>query len=118
MIREENFHKYFSCANESIHNLLWMGMTVDAKEEMIHRYPKAVHIDLTSRVQIINKSNDFFYSLLLKLEQKDIDMLINTSFNIAGDPMVFDFVDCYTNMKRMNIQYLITNNGLYKINSI
>ncbi len=118
MIRDENFYKYFSCANNSKHNLLWMGMTVDAKEEMTRKYSKAVHIDHTSRVQIINKSNDLFYSLLLKLEQKDIDMLINTSFNIAGDPMVFDFVDCYTNMKRMDIQYLLADNGLYKINNI
>ena len=118
MIRDENFDKYFSCANNSKHNLLWMGMTVDAEKEMINKYPKAVHIDHTSRVQIINKYNDFFYSLLLKLEQKNIDMLINTSFNIAGDPMVFDFVDCYTNMKRMDIQYLLADKGLYKINSI
>ena len=93
-------------------------MTVDVKEKMINKYPKAVHIDHTSRVQIINKYNNLFYSLLLQLEQKDIDILINTSFNIAGDPMVFDFVDCYTNMKRMDIKYLLSDNGLYKINSI
>ena len=44
-----------------------------------------------------------------------IDMLVNTSFNVAGDPIVFDAIDCYVNMSRLGANYIITDNGLYSL---
>ena len=42
-------------------------------------------------------------------------MLINTSFNVAGDPIVFDAIDCYVNMSRLGANYMITDQGLYSL---
>ena len=42
-------------------------------------------------------------------------MLVNTSFNVAGDPIVFDEFDCFVNMQRLGITYMITNTGLYSV---
>tara|TARA_X000000368_G_scaffold63205_1_gene44765 strand:- start:2008 stop:2367 length:360 start_codon:yes stop_codon:yes gene_type:complete len=116
MIRDKNLKKYFFYDDSSVHNFIWMGLTANAKPITKEKYSKAVHVDNTSRIQIIDDRNKFFYSLFLELEKRDIDILINTSFNVAGDPIVFDYVDCYTNMKRMNLKYLLTDDGLYKIN--
>ena len=33
-------------------------------------------------------------------------MLVNTSFNVAGDPIVFDAIDCYVNMSRLGLPIL------------
>ena len=92
-----------------------MGITVNAKEETIKDYPMTVHYDKTSRLQLIKSDNIFYENLFIKLEKMNINILINTSFNVAGDPMVFDYVDCYTNMVRMGLKYLVTDTGLFEI---
>ena len=53
-----------------------------------------------------------------KLAESNIDILVNTSFNISKDPMVFDLFDVYTNMRRMNIEYIIMNEGIFKAKEI
>ena len=52
--------------------------------------------------------------ILKKLENKNIFLLANTSFNISSDPMVYDKEDAYLAIERMGIKYLLTENGLYK----
>ena len=56
--------------------------------------------------------------LLKKLGENNINILVNTSFNISKDPMVFDLFDVYTNMRRMNIEYVVMNNGIFKVKEI
>ena len=58
-----------------------------------------------------------FLSTLIYSEN-NINMLVNTSFNISKDPMVFDLFDVYINMRRMNIEYVIMNSGIFKIKEI
>ena len=115
MMRESKAEKYFYIDENIKHNLYWMGITVNAKEETIKDYPMTVHYDKTSRLQLIKSDNIFYENLFIKLEKMNINILINTSFNVAGDPMVFDYVDCYTNMIRMGLKYLVTDTGLFEI---
>ena len=114
VLREAVSSKYFYIPKKLKHNLYWMGALVTAKQKTITEYPECIHIDNTSRVQIIKDKSNFLYKLLEKLEKHNLDIIINTSFNIAGDPIVFDYIDCYTNMKRMNLKYLVTDNGLFE----
>ena len=92
-----------------------MGMTLDTKPLTKIKYPSCVHIDKTSRVQIVKDKSLFLYKLLNKLEQYDHELILNTSFNVAGDPIVFDYLDCYTSMKKMKLNYLVTENKIYLI---
>ena len=74
-----------------------------------------MHIDKSARIQIISDTD----SLLFKLASLTCsDILINTSFNIAGDPIVFDYTDAFMNMTRMGINYMLTTSGLYKIRAL
>jgi len=114
LIREEISNKYFYIPKKLKHNLYWMGTLVKAKQKAITEYPECIHIDNTSRVQIIKNKHNFLYKLLENLEKNNLNIIINTSFNIAGDPIVFDYIDCYTNMKRMNLKYLVTDKGLFE----
>ena len=48
------------------------------------------HVDNTARVQAVKESEEsFIYKLLTYFEQiKGVPVLLNTSFNIAGQPIV------------------------------
>ena len=78
------------------------------------KYEAVLHVDRTARVQILDDEMHPLYSFLRRNSGK-IDMLVNTSFNVAGDPIVFDAIDCYVNMSRLGANYIITDNGLYSL---
>ena len=45
-------------------------------------------------------------------------ILVNTSFNISKDPIVFDINDVYVNMKRLGLLYLYCFGKIYKIRNL
>ena len=90
----------------------WMALTAVAKENLPNEYEPILHFDRTARIQILDDETHPIYSFLVRNRGK-IDMLVNTSFNVAGDPIVFDAFDCFVNMKRLGINRMITDTGLY-----
>ena len=90
-----------------------MALTAKARSKFPSEYMPAVHKDKTARIQILDDSEHCIYKTLVRLKGR-VDMLINTSFNVAGDPIVHDLIDCYTNMHRLGVEYLITEAGLFK----
>ena len=92
----------------------WMALTTMAKEKFPLKYKAVLHADRTARVQILEDEMHPLYNFLQRNSGK-IDMLVNTSFNVAGDPIVFDAIDCYVNMSRLGATYIITDNGLYSL---
>jgi len=66
----------------------YMTMSFSVKEEYKDIVPGIVHVDGTCRIQTIS-SNHHLYSLLSKLKKKTgYGILLNTSFNVAGEPLV------------------------------
>ena len=66
---------------------------------------------------MFRENKPFIHTAIIEMFGKtdNIDMLINTSFNVAGDPIVFDAIDCYVNMSRLGVTYIITDRGLYSL---
>jgi carbamoyltransferase len=64
-------------------------------------FPAITHCDYSSRLQTVNQSNGKFYRLLKSFfEKTGCPMLLNTSFNVRGEPIVCtpkDAVDCFFN---------------------
>ena len=114
ILLQEDFEKYFSINKSIIKNLEWMGTLCDAKEELYNEYSSIIHIDGTCRTQIVKDENSLTYKVLKNLKTKNSEILVNTSFNISKDPIVFDLYDVYVNMKRMNIEFVLMNDGLYQ----
>jgi carbamoyltransferase len=58
-------------------------------------FPAVAHIDHTSRVQTVTRDNNPNFRHLLELwyERTGCPMLLNTSLNIKGEPMVNDHRD-------------------------
>jgi carbamoyltransferase len=77
--------------------------------------PAITHIDFSARVQTVNKTtNERFYKLLEAFKKlTGYGILINTSFNVRGEPIVCnpeDAVRCFMNTE---IDYLAINNYLF-----
>lgn len=68
----------------------FMILTFDVKEEKIEDVPAVVHVDGTTRPQTVEKKTNKKYYKLIKNFKKltGIPIVLNTSFNIRGQPIV------------------------------
>lgn len=79
--------------------------------------PAITHVDYSARVQTVDqKTNKRFYNLIKKFEEKTGSaVLINTSFNVRGEPIVYDPQDSYKCFMRTEMDVLtIEDFVLYK----
>jgi carbamoyltransferase len=84
-VMEEYAHKIFDMPVKKI-----PYMQYTAKCRFPNKYPAICHVDNTSRVQTVSKNdNPGFYTLLKTFYEKTgCPMLLNTSLNIKGQPIV------------------------------
>ncbi|WP_311170899.1 carbamoyltransferase C-terminal domain-containing protein [Halobellus ordinarius] len=69
---------------------MFMTITFDCTETMQKRSPGAVHLDGTARPQILEeRMNPFYYAVVDEYRrQTGVPTLLNTSFNVHGEPIV------------------------------
>lgn len=77
--------------------------------------PAVTHIDYSARVQTVNKStNERFWKVINEFKQlTGYGIIINTSFNVRGEPIVctpFDAFRCFMNSE---IDFLVLNNFIF-----
>ena len=74
--------------------------------------PAVTHVDYTARVQTISEENNFFiYKLLFEFYKKTkIPVLVNTSFNVRGEPIVCTPFDAYNCLINTHMDYLCIGN--------
>jgi carbamoyltransferase len=71
-------------------------------------FPAITHVDYSARVQTVKREDNELYYDLLNAFYKDYGcpMVINTSFNVRGEPIVCTPEDAYKCFMRTNIDYL------------
>ena len=76
--------------------------------------PAATHVDCSARIQTVDKeSNPFYYSIISEFEKiTGCPVIINTSFNVRGEPMVCTPEDAYRCFMRTEMDYLVLENFL------
>lgn len=76
--------------------------------------PAITHVDYSARVQTVDhKINPLYYEVIKKFEEKyHCPVIINTSFNVRGEPIVATPEDAYLCFMRTNIDYLIMGRAL------
>ena len=109
-ILERNAKKYFLLSDKIYDSYFYMGAVVEVVNSK--SIEAVVHNDNTSRIQLCREDN-ILGMILKKLELNNIFVLANTSFNISSDPMAYSKEDAYLGIERMNIKYLLTENGIY-----
>jgi carbamoyltransferase len=81
---------------------------VDAKDGVKEKVPAVIHYDNTCRIQTVTKrQNRHFYNLIKEFKSlTNVPILLNTSFNLAGEPLVETFEDAINTLKNSQIKYL------------
>ncbi len=88
------------------------------KEKLTYRrsdWQGITHVDFSSRIQTVNESdNPKFWSLLKAFKGlKGKGILINTSFNVRGEPIVCTPEDAYRCFMNTDMDYLVINNFIF-----
>jgi len=76
--------------------------------------PAITHVDYSARLQTVHKETNPRYHKLIQQFEKDTGcaVIINTSFNVRGEPIVCTPEDAYKCFLRTNIDYLVLGNYL------
>ncbi len=76
--------------------------------------PAVTHVDYSARIQTVHQeTNPRYYELIRHFQARTgCGMLINTSFNIRGEPIVCTPEDAYRCFLRTEMDYLVLENFL------
>ena len=93
IVRLQDVSKYFNWEGESRH----MNFAATVKEEFKTELASITHADGTARIQTVTEEqNKLMYDLLSEVEtQGHIPVLLNTSFNVAGKPILNTYKDAF-----------------------
>lgn len=96
VVLEEDADEWF----EDAHYSPYMLFVYNVREDKADKIPAVRHTDGTARIQTINKNQHLLYYELLKEFKKltGVPVLVNTSFNTRGEPVVCtprDAIECF-----------------------
>ena len=114
VVRLEDVNKFFEWNTPSAH----MNFSPLVKEEWRSKLASITHIDNTARIQTVTREeNSFLYELLSIIDSKNgVGILLNTSFNVAGKPILNTVKDAFTIFHKTEMDnLLIENNYLEKL---
>ena len=76
--------------------------------------PAVTHVDYTSRIQTVTENtNKRYYDLILKFKEKTgFPLLVNTSFNVRGEPIVNSPTDAFNCFMGTELDYLVIGNSI------
>ncbi len=129
-VLKEDVSKYFKFSSDSPYMLMVSEIEDDIKIEMNKEHeklfgieklnvkrskiPSVTHVDYTARIQTVEKiKNEPFYDLIKKFKDKTgCSVLINTSFNVRGEPIVCSPTDAFKCLMGTNLDLLVCNNFL------
>tara|TARA_B100000989_G_C19529422_1_gene468782 strand:+ start:1403 stop:3616 length:2214 start_codon:yes stop_codon:yes gene_type:complete len=108
-ILEEHSFDYFKIKKSP-----FMLRVTKCKKKII---PSALHIDNTARVQTVNKKeNSNFYNIIHEFYKiTGVPVLLNTSFNDSGEPLVESPLDAIITALKTNINYLVLEKYLISL---
>ncbi len=129
-IRAENISDYFEIDRESPYMLLVADVQKNRRVEMSEEQkgyfgleklnvsrsdvPAITHVDYSARIQSVNgKTNPRYHEMLTKFYNKhECPVIVNTSFNVRGEPIVCTPKDAYLCFMRTEMDYLVMGNYL------
>ena len=127
-ILREDLSNWFDLDVDSPYMLLVSDISSDKKIEMTEKQkklfgidklnikrseiPAVTHVDYSARIQTVTKrTNKSFYDLIYKFKEKTgCPMIVNTSFNVRGEPIVNSPTDALKCFMGTEIDYLVIGN--------
>lgn len=111
VIIEEDVHNYFEIDKDDEPFMLFVYPIKKGKRKLI---PAVTHVDGSGRLQTISKKqNPLYYGVIKEFEKlSNVPVLVNTSFNIRGEPIVCTPKHAYRCMMGTGIDYLVMDKFL------
>jgi carbamoyltransferase len=127
----EDVSEYFECETISPYMLLVHGVQEKRRTQLPDNYdsldmmeklyflrsdlPSITHIDFSARIQTVHKeTNPRYHQLISDFKtQTGIGVMVNTSFNVRGEPIVCTPEDAYRCLMRTEMDYLVVGNYLF-----
>ena len=129
-VTRERVSDYFEIDRESPYMLLVASVRKEIRREMSSdeqklfgidklnvirsTIPAVTHVDYSARIQTVNKDdNPLYYKTIARFDEKyGCPVIINTSFNVRGEPIICTPEDAYLCFMRTDMDYLIMGNFL------
>jgi len=127
----ENTDDYFSGGYPSPYMLLIDEIKPDKRKKLPENFnnlsireklyhlrsdiPAITHLDFTARLQTVHSdTNPRYHRLITKFKEKTgYGIIVNTSFNVRGEPIVCTPTDSYKCFMRTEMDYLVIGNYLF-----
>ena len=127
-VLREDLSKWFNMNVDSPYMLLVANINLNKKIDMTEEQkklfgidklnikrseiPAVTHVDYSARVQTVTKNNNNrYYDLILKFKEKTgCPVLVNTSFNVRGEPIVNTPTDAFNCFMGTELDYLVIGN--------
>ena len=127
-VLREDLSEWFDMNVDSPYMLLVANIKLEKKIEMTEEQkklfgidklnikrseiPAVTHVDYSARVQTVNKNtNKPYYDLISKFKEKTgCPVIINTSFNVRGEPIVNTPTDAFNCFMGTELDYLVIGN--------
>ena len=112
--KKEDAPKYFESRN--FDNLEYMSYAPKVKDEYVEKLPSITHIDNTARLQTVTEeSHAEFYELLTEFGKiSETNVLLNTSFNIRGYPILSSIEDALYALNNTKMDYVVIEDYLFE----
>jgi carbamoyltransferase len=130
-VLEEDIQIYFDLDRPSPYMLLVIPVNENKRSKLPEGYhdlplyerlyvlrsdiPAVTHIDYSARIQSVNKkTNPSYWQLINEFKnQTGYGIIVNTSFNVRGEPIVCTPDDAYRCFMRTEMDYLVMGNYLF-----
>jgi carbamoyltransferase len=127
IVRRERVADYFELTEDSPYMLLVAPVRTDLRfpvppgakgldllKQARSTLPAITHVDYSARIQTVDrKDNPLLYELLSRFEAAtQCGVLVNTSFNVRGEPIVCSPEDAYRCFVHTEMDYLVIGNYL------
>ncbi|MEW6679952.1 MAG: carbamoyltransferase N-terminal domain-containing protein, partial [bacterium] len=115
----EETSKYFDLSNPSLHYpARFMLYVVDVLEDKRDIIPAITHVDGTGRLQTVFKeTNPKYYRLIEKFKSAtDIPLILNTSFNLKGEPIVNTPENAFNTFSKSGMDVLVLEKFIVRKN--
>ena len=111
-ILQDKVHEYFEVPEKN----LWspfMTFCFKVKKDKKKDLTVIVHVDDTCRIQTVDKTNGRYYLLIKKFyELTGIPCILNTSFNLKGEPIVENPTQAIEDFLKTKMDYLVIGDFL------
>jgi carbamoyltransferase len=92
----------------------FMLFVARVREDKRHLLPAITHVDGTARVQTVNRQDQpLYYALIQEFGRlTGVPVLVNTSFNVRGEPIVCTPEQAFNSFSHTDMDYLVLGDAL------